>query len=155
MPPRANVSRLHALEIPLRDLALLVPSATIAEIVTLTRLTPLPFAPPWAIGVVPWRTLAVPVVSFEALLGRAPAAPAASSKIVVFYPLTGRREWEFFGVLTVSEPRPRALDGAAAGVEPAAASELPASTYVASGIKLNGHAIAIPDLEAMRKAFYP
>ena len=59
---------IHLVEIPTDRLPLLVPSATIAEIINVGELSPLPLAPPWVLGVTGWRTKAVVVVSFEALL---------------------------------------------------------------------------------------
>jgi chemosensory pili system protein ChpC len=153
MRRRPNDRSLHALDIPLANLSLLVPSAAIAEIVMPTPITPVPFSPPWLLGVVAWRTLAVPVVSFEALLGGAPGVTTPASKIVMLYPLTGRGQSEFFGIFTTAEPRPRPLGGSDA--TSAASSELPSSPYLAGGIRLNGQLLAIPNLEALRGLFYP
>lgn len=150
---RPAYQRIHTLEIPVRGLSLLVPSATIAEVVSVTPLTPVPFAPPWLLGALGWRSLAVPVVSFEALLGARPADPAGSAKIVVLYPLPGRADWEFFGLISSAEPRPQSVDPGEAVA--ATGAELPDSPYIAAGLKQAGRLLAIPDLEAMKKVFYP
>jgi hypothetical protein len=34
-------------------------------------------------------------------------------------------------------------------------SELPDSPYIAAGLKVDGRLMLIPDLEALKKAFYP
>lgn len=152
MKARRAGPRLHALEVPLEGLTLLVPSASVAEVVNPSSLTVVPFSEPWLQGVIGWRTLAVPVVSFEVLLGApAPASPA-SGKILIFYPMSGRKDWEFYGVLATAEPRPQALDGSQPTVSEA---ELPGSSYVASGLKIANLSMLIPDLEALKKAFYP
>jgi chemosensory pili system protein ChpC len=143
---------LHVLEVPITDLTLLVPSASVAEVINPSALTPVPFSEPWLLGVVGWRTLAVPVVSFEALLGAPAPSPRRSGKILIFYPMSGRREWEFYGVLAAAEPRPQALDGSQAAVPQA---ELPDSPYVAAGLRLGNQPMFIPDLEQMKQAFYP
>lgn len=147
------LDRIHALEIPLRDMTLLVPSATVAEVANVPELVPVPLAPAWLLGAAPWRTLAVPVVSFEALMGGTVSPPASASKMVVFYPLNGRRDWEFYALLTHSEPRPQTVDGAR-GVA-ATAAELPDTPYIVAGLKLGGRLLVIPDLEVLKKAFYP
>lgn len=147
------VDRIHALEIPLHDATLLVPSANVAEVTHPGTLTAVPLAPAWLLGVMSWRTLAVPVVSFEALMGGAPAASTPGSKVVVFYPLTGRRDWEFYGVRTHAEPHPQTVDSARAVA--ATRAELPDTSYVAAGLKLGGRLLVIPDLDALKKAFYP
>lgn len=151
MKPRQS-ARLHTLELPLQNIPLLIPSAVVAEVINPPLLTPVPYGQPWLRGVLGWRTLAVPVVSFEMLMGVDAPALGTESKIVIFYPMNGRREWEFYGLLVASEPRPQALDGS----QPAAdQAELPDTPYIAAGIKLGDKVLAIPDLDAMKKAFYP
>ena len=152
MKARRAGPRLHALEVPLEGMTLLVPSASVAEVVNPSNLTAVPFSEPWLLGVVGWRTLAVPVVSFEALLGTPVPASRAGGKILIFYPMSGRKDWEFYGVFATAEPRPQALDGSQPAVSEA---ELPNSAYIASGLKIGSQSMFIPDLEAMKKAFYP
>jgi chemotaxis signal transduction protein len=144
--------QIHALAIPTRAGSILVPSATIAEVVNVTAIAPMPLAPAWVIGAVGWRSLAVTVVSFEALLGQAASAPASASKAVVFYPLTGRPQTEFFAILSSSEPRPAAIDSSAVSL---GAADLPKSPFVAAGLKLNGQSFWIPGFDELKKAFYP
>jgi chemosensory pili system protein ChpC len=149
-----GADRLHVLEVPLSGLSLLLPSASIAEVASYAEATTVPFAPRWLLGVVGWRTAAVPVVSFEALLGGAPVAPAPAAKIVILYPLPGRREWEFVALLSAAEPRPRAVEGA--GLVAAEPADLPASPYLAAGLKAQGgRLLAVPDFEALKATFYP
>jgi chemotaxis signal transduction protein len=150
---QTGTDRIHALEIPTRALSLLLPSATIAEVVSTPEFSRVPLGEPWLLGAIGWRTLAVPVVSVEALLGGAAAAPAVSSKVVILYPLSGRAEHEFVGILTASEPRPRSIDGGeVVALEP---GDLPDSPYLASGLRHRDTVLAIPDLEKLKSAFYP
>jgi chemosensory pili system protein ChpC len=149
---RQRQDQIHALALPTRAGVLVVPSATIAEVVNVSSLSPIPLSPPWVIGSVGWRSLAVPVVSFEAIMGGTPSAPIAASKAVVFYPLTGRSQWEFFAILSSAEPRPQAVDGSAVAL---AAGELPQSPYIAAGLKFNGQPMWIPNLDELKTAFYP
>lgn len=150
---RPAQDRIHTVEIPIAGMSLLVPSASIAEVTTVSPLTRVPFGASWLLGAVAWRQQALPVISFEALIGFSTSEIGASSKIVVFYPLTGRREWEFFGLLTVAEPRPHAIDAVTAAA--AEADELPATPLIASGLRLAGRIMTIPDTEALKHAFYP
>ena len=149
--PRAG-PLLHSLEVPLDGFTLIVPSATVAEVINPLTLAPVPFSQPWLKGVIGWRTLAVPVISFEALTGAPEPAGRAAGKIVIFYPLNGRRDWEFYGMIAAAEPRPQALSHS----EPVATdSELPDLPYIAAGLRVGGKLMLIPDLEALKKAFYP
>jgi len=144
--------RLHSLEVPLDGSTLLVPSAAVAEVINPQKFVPVPFSQPWLNGAIGWRTLAVPVISFETLLGAPAHTHPEAGKIVIFYPLSGRKDWEFFAMFAMAEPRPQLLDGS----QPVAdASELPASPHVAAGLKVEGRLMLIPDFEAMKKVFYP
>lgn len=145
-------ARVHSLEVPLDGITLLVPSAAVAEVINLQNLAPVPLTQPWLDGAIGWRTLAVPVISFETLLGSAGTKKMAAGKIVIFYPLAGRKDWEFFAMLATGEPRPQVLDGS----QPAAAgSELPDSPYIAAGLRVDNRLMFIPDFDALKKAFYP
>ncbi len=151
MKARAGV-RLHSLEVPLAGTTLLIPSAAIAEVINPISVTAVPFSQPWLMGVIGWRTLAIPVISMEVLLGMAPPAPTANGKFLVFYPMNGRRDWEFYALLSVAEPRPQALDGSQPVVTD---SELPDSPYIAAGLKIANRPMLIPDFEELKKIFYP
>lgn len=149
--PRSG-PRLHSLEVPLDGITLLVPSAAVAEVINPLSMAPVPFSQPWLNGAIGWRTLAVPVISFETLLGAQATTRPAAGKIVIFYPLGGRKDWEFFGMFATGEPRPQVLDGSQPVAEGA---ELPDSPYIAAGLKLDGRLMLIPDFEQLKKAFYP
>jgi chemosensory pili system protein ChpC len=144
--------RLHALEISLEGITLLMPSASVAEVINPMALTPVPFGPAWLKGVIGWRTLAVPVISFEALMGLPESGGSAASKLVIFYPQSGRSNGEFYALFATAEPRPQTLNHS----EPAATeSELRNLPFIAAGLKVDGRLMFIPDLEAIKKAFYP
>jgi chemosensory pili system protein ChpC len=149
----AAEERIHSLEIPLSGTSLLVPSAAVAEVTNPTEFFPVPGTPPWLLGVMGWRSQAVPVVSFEALLGEPVATALPSSKIVVFYPIAGRREGDFYGVLSLSEPRPQSVTSNT--VETENPERLPDTPLIAAGVKIKGRTLLIPDFDALRAAFYP
>lgn len=145
--------RIHSLEIPVAGSTLLVPSAAVAEVTNPTQMFRVPGTPPWLLGVVGWRSQAVPIVSFEALIGQPASGVLASSKIVVFYPIAGRREGDFYGVLSVSEPRPQSVTSS--NVETEDPARLPDTPLVAAGVKIRGRTLLIPDFDALRGVFYP
>lgn len=144
---------IHLIEIPTDRLPLLVPSATIAEVVNVGELSPLPLAQPWALGVTGWRTKAVVVVSFETLLSGTITKPGPRSKIVVFYPLPGAEDGDFFGILSTREPQPHVIDDNTDLVHNAAGAV--ESDYVAATVKLREKTLLIPDMDALKTMFYP
>ena len=150
---RQAAERIHTVEIPIAGMSLLVPSASIAEVANVPELTPVPFSANWLIGALAWRQQALSVVSFEALIGLSAATAGVGSKVVVFYPLSGRKEWEFFGMLSAYEPRPHAVDSSNA--QPAGPDDLPASPFIAGGVRLADRVMAIPNMDALVRAFYP
>ena len=151
MKPHA-AELVHALEIPLLGATLLFPSAAVAEVINVLPATPIPYSDPWQLGVIGWRSMAVPLVSFEVLLGSVAPVLQPASKIVIFYPLSGRKPGEFFGIYTISEPRPLKLDGSHTTASP---KELPDTSFIAAGLKMGAKVMLIPDLEKLKATFYP
>lgn len=140
----------HALEVPTGNLPLLLPSACMAEVVALPRLTRVPLAPPWLLGVLGWRLRPVPVVSYEILAGGEALTHGPRARVVVLYPLPGRKSWEFVGLLSVSEPQSRIIDG---GVVPTALED--SFHYIAAALKFDERTVGVPDFAALAKVFYP
>lgn len=146
----AKTDAVHSLEIPTDTLPLLVPSACMAEVVSLTRLARVPHAPPWLLGVLGWRLRPVPVVSYDVLAGGEVHSPGPRARVVVLYPLPGREPWEFVGLLASSEPQSRMIDGGQAGV--AVQDSYPC---IAAALRIEDHVAGIPDFNALVRAFYP
>lgn len=144
---------MHALVIPTTRVPMLVPSAITAEIMSVPRLNPLPFSENWLLGVIGWRSRAVPVISFENLLGD-PTPPILHhrSKVVIFQPLSGLSEWDFFGILASADPHPYSV-GSATDLK---ASSTPiTSPLVATTVTVGRTAVVIPDLDGLRRVLYP
>ena len=91
--------RVHALLLPVCDRYLLVPSALVAEVGVVERLTPLPLSPSWVLGVMSWRSRPIAVCDLGRFWGP-PATIGPKSRVAVFYPLPGRAPTEFFAILT-------------------------------------------------------
>lgn len=144
---------MHALILPTSRIPLLVPSTMTAEVMTVPKLSPLPFAQPWVLGVAGWRKRAIPIVSFEILLGdRVAPVIHPRSKVVVFQPFQGHSEWDFFGLLASADPQPYTINDSA-DLRP---SETPVnSPIVGATVTIGRTAVAIPDMEAVERMMYP
>ena len=140
----------HALEVPTDSLPLLLPSACMAEVVALPRLARVPNSPSWLLGVLGWRLRPVPVVSYDMLLGGEAHAPGPRARVVVLYPLPGRKAWEFVGILSASEPQSRIIDS---GVAPVALND--SFRYIAAALKFDERTVGIPDFAALARVLYP
>ena len=143
--------RIHTLIVPLASSYLLAPSALIAEVINLAPFIRVPQSEKWMLGLLNWRARPVPVVSFDLFLTTILAPAGPKSKIVIFYPLPGRKPWDFFGVLTSGEPQPRTFSDAQA-LSNTIENDNP---YAAVMVKLETFVACIPNLEALKAAFYP
>lgn len=150
-PKKAVQDRIHTLILPLAQFSLLVPSALVAEVVNVSEVGTLPLAPPWLLGIMNWRARPVPVISFDYLLDTPVPVATARAKIVIFYPLQGRKPWEFFGLMSNAEPQPRTFQ------DPEALSNRVAneSPYIATALQLDKYVVGIPELGALKRLFYP
>jgi chemosensory pili system protein ChpC len=111
MPTTTNATTLHGghdelycLLVPLAEDRLLVPRACVAEVINYQAPTPMDGAPPWYLGTVAWGGRRVPLVSFEATLGRALPRTSGRTRIVVMQGISGP-EPGHFAVLTQGFPQ--------------------------------------------------
>ncbi|NUR22192.1 chemotaxis protein CheW, partial [Frateuria sp.] len=65
--------------VPVGQLRLLLPNATVAEVITLPTPEPVEGAPEWLLGRIAWRGWRVPLVSFTKLAG----APEGDAELAV------------------------------------------------------------------------
>ncbi len=141
----------HALEIPMQTLSLLVPSACIAEVTSVLPITRLPRSPAWVLGVIGWRSRPVTIISMDALVSSSAPPPVPGVKMVILYPLPGRASTDFFGFVAAAEPQSHTIDSAMA----ADSADLPGNPFFAAAIRLARGVAGIPDYEALGRALYP
>jgi chemosensory pili system protein ChpC len=146
--PSEQAGAIQAVVIPTAGVSLLVPGTAIAEVAGVQLLTPAAGGTA-LLGTANWRGLRVPVCSFERLTGASTGRPQPRSKVVVFYPLAGRPRSEFFAILSSADPRTTTVDGTRLTTE---GTEAPDSPLVQESCLLDGAAVAIPDLKALRAA---
>jgi chemosensory pili system protein ChpC len=91
--------------VPVGDLRLLLPNATIAEVVTHSTPEPVDGAPSWLLGRIAWRGWRVPLVSFTQLAGSAEGDAELVVRVAVLKALGGDPKLPFIAVLTQGFPR--------------------------------------------------
>jgi chemosensory pili system protein ChpC len=84
---------------------LLLPNATVAEVITYSDPEPVPGAPNWLLGRIRWRGWKIPMVSFARLAGYAPDEGERGAKVAVFKALSGHPRLPYFCMLTQGFPR--------------------------------------------------
>ena len=91
--------------VPVGNLRLLLPNATIAEVVTQSKPEPVDDAPEWLLGRITWRGWRVPLVSFTKLAGTEEGDAELSVRVAVLKALGGNPALPFIAVLTQGFPR--------------------------------------------------
>lgn len=138
--------------VPLEGMQLVMPTTCIAEIVSYQAPEPVADAPEWLLGMMDWRGLRIPLISFEAANGAAAAEASKRSRIAVLNGLNGDPELPFYGLLVQGIPRLMVLDETAISAI-AEAGELPPLAIEQAQVQEQD--VLIPDqdkLEAMLKA---
>lgn len=137
--------------VPTEVATLIVPSATVAEIIpNPPNVMPLPAVEPWVCGYFRWRNYPVTLVSFERLAGDREIP--RFQRVCVLYPLPGRAPHDYFAVGMTGDPRGLEIpDSAGAASVPARMSP----GLAAGAIEVGGRTLVIPDFDALNAAFYP
>lgn len=93
--------------VPVSNLRLLLPNATVAEVISYSTPQPVKHAPVWLLGRIAWRGWRVPLVSFTHLTGSVSgdAEPESSVRVAVLKALGGNAKLPFIAVLTQGFPR--------------------------------------------------
>lgn len=130
--------------VPVGNLRLLLPNATIAEVVTQSRPEPVEDAPEWLLGRITWRGWRVPLVSFTKLAGTEEGDAELSVRVAVLKALGGNPALPFIAVLTQGFPRLTTLN-AELIIPPHDGSALPPG--VRAHVLVRDDVAMIPDLE--------
>jgi chemosensory pili system protein ChpC len=139
------VTEIRAVLIPLESGRLLLPNATVAEVVGYQPPEPVEGGPDWLLGEVEWRQNRIPVVAFERTLGGNPGDPGHRARIVICNTLNGNAERPHIGILARSIPRLVRVLEEGLEVREAEIDGAP----VLHGVSVNGEAAWIPDLDLL------
>jgi chemosensory pili system protein ChpC len=124
---------------------LLLPNATIAEVLSFADPDPVANAPDWLLGRIRWRGWQLPLIAFARLAGIADERGGLGSKVVVLKALGGDPKAPFFALLTQGFPRLVTVSQAALAAAAGEGEALPAG--VQARVVLNEDAALLPDLE--------
>ncbi len=132
--------------LPLREAQLLLPNASVSEVVSFTELTMIPDMPNWFLGILPWRQREVPVISFEELVEVPSEEPNPGSKIAICNTLGGNPRRPFIGLMLSSMPK---LVRVTQGVVSPQDNEHDLGTAVKRQVIINGEEAWIPDMNSV------
>ena len=91
--------------IPLHEGRLLLPNATVAEVIGYRDPEPGGEDAPWLQGMVAWRQRRIPIIDFEALLGRPCQDAGIRQRIAVCYALEPDSAFPMLGLVAQGIPR--------------------------------------------------
>lgn len=111
-------SKVRSQLIPLAGMSLLLPNTCIAEVIGYKEPHAVEGSPEWLLGYIDWRGVRIPLISFEAANGGAPAQTDRRSRIVVLNGITGNEDLTFFAVVAQGIPRLMQLDATAISAIP-------------------------------------
>jgi chemosensory pili system protein ChpC len=128
---------------------LLLPNATIAEVLSFAEPDPIADVPDWLLGRIRWRGWQLPLVAFSRLAGIAEERGGLGSKVIVLKALGGDPKAPFFAVLTQGFPRLVTVADAALATTETERSLLPPGVH--ARVMLNDDEALVPDLEQLEQ----
>lgn len=137
----------RCLVVPLKGLLLLLPNTLVAEVTDYVEPSPLPSAPEWLRGMMPWRGRSVPTVDMLAVTGRGKDRQKAK-RAVVLNTLNGNTELPFIAISSHGIPRLVEVKGDM--IQPLKEEEA-SINGVACRVLLADHQVAIPDVDTLER----
>ena len=131
---------------------LLLPNATIAEVLSFADPEPVDNAPDWLLGRIRWRGWQLPLVAFARLSGIAEEQGGLGSKVIVLKALGGDPKAPYFAILTQGFPRLVTVSRDALVADAGDTDQLPHG--VQARVLLNDDAALIPDIGAVEASLH-
>lgn len=122
---------------------LLLPNATIAEVLSYAEPESDESAADWLLGRFRWRGWRLPLIAFSRLAGIGEEQPGLGSKVIVLKALGGDRAIPYFAILTQGFPRLVTVARSALEVEP---DEGGLPEAIQARVRLNDEPALLPDL---------
>lgn len=91
--------------VPVTDGRVLLPNATVAEVISYAKPEPIANAPAWLLGRLAWRGWRLPLFSFPMLTGRLEDESRANARVAVLKALGGNSAMPFLALLAQGFPR--------------------------------------------------
>jgi chemosensory pili system protein ChpC len=135
----------RSLLIPLTNDTLLLPNASLAEIVNFSDPVPVEDSPEWFLGLLSWRGLQVPLISFETLKGESTGDQAKKLRIAILNAPSGNDALPFYGMVVQGIPH---LIMASQSIV-SSLSEQDEEVGVLAHVLVEAEPAIIPDLEGL------
>lgn len=139
---------LRCLLLPMQEGQLLLPSASVVEVLPYPRLQRITSAPEWVLGRMPWRMDDIPVVAAERLIVGVTPVPGSRTRVAVIKAVRESASIEHYAMVTQAVPRLVTLQRSIISPD----DDQPAPPEgVLSSIRIARQAAWIPDLHLIEE----
>ena len=128
---------------------LLLPNATIAEVLSFADPEPVADAPDWLLGRIRWRGWQLPLIAFARIAGLADERGGLGSKVIVLKALGGDAKLPHFALLTQGFPRLVTVSRDTLSIDDSTSDALP--NGVQTRVLLNEDVALVPDLAQIER----
>ncbi|MDH5406985.1 MAG: chemotaxis protein CheW [Gammaproteobacteria bacterium] len=150
MLPEGRLTTIHCLMIPITNEILLLPNASIAEVIGYQEPESGNDSQEWVIGRIGWRDYRVPVISFEIAAGLESSTRARKgSRIAILNTLNGNSKLPYIGMLTQGIPHLQVVQEK--NIIPNSSGDTN-GRFIKEHVLVNGEPAAIPDIDELEKS---
>jgi chemosensory pili system protein ChpC len=96
---------LRTLLIPIKGAQILVPSASVLEVLPLSSPEPVEDSPDWILGTLSWRTGSIPVVALETLFNGEPPELGSRTRLAIINPVGETGTLMHYALVAQAVPR--------------------------------------------------
>lgn len=147
---QAVVKEVRSVIIPLHQRQVLLPNATVAEVMSYQQPE---YAgdelPEWFLGHLAWRGVMIPVISYEGMLGEEIVAPGYRGRILILNALSGHERLSHIGMAVHAIPS--LVRVSADNVVPVEADAEEPQPLIKQRVELDLSAAVIPDLDEIER----
>ena len=134
--------------VPVTDGRVLLPNATVAEVISYTKPEEIANAPAWLLGRLPWRGWRLPLFSFPMLTGRLQDESRSNARVAVLKAIGGNASMPFIALLAQGFPR---LTTITQELLIPTSDEHPHAPGVRAEVLVRDDRAVIPDLDAIEE----
>lgn len=131
---------------------LLLPNATIAEVLSYAEPEPVENAPDWLLGRIRWRGWRLPLIAFASMAGISQETAALGNKVLVLKALGGDARLPYFALLTQGFPRLVTVARDELIADTDGSDRLPVA--VLASVMMNQDPALLPDLETVENRIH-
>lgn len=105
MSDQALPHEIRGVQVPITGGRMLLPNASVAEVITMPTAEAVEGAPAWLLGRIGWRGWRLPMFSFSIMIGLAEEELALNSRVAVIKALGGNERMPYLALVTQGFPR--------------------------------------------------